>query len=87
MTYKLLWRSGKSVAGIMHVPPGSAVSPHRHTWSHHHVWVLAGEGEMAGRPVVAGTYVHVGAGVDHDITPRGPDGVTVFYLYLREGPA
>src|SRR5690606_36957660 len=45
VTYKLLWRSGKSVAGIMHVPPGREVSPHVHQRSHHHIWVQEGSAE------------------------------------------
>lgn len=84
VTYKLLWRSGKSVAGIMHIPPGSEVPVHRHLYSHHDMWVLAGEAEMIGRPAAAGTYLHVPAGVDHSIRPVGPDGCTVLYLYLRD---
>jgi mannose-6-phosphate isomerase-like protein (cupin superfamily) len=87
--YKLLWRSGKSVAGLMRVAPGAEVSPHAHVRSHHHLWVLEGEADMVGdgERVGPGTYVHIPAGVEHGITDVGPDGCTVVYLYLRdEGP-
>jgi mannose-6-phosphate isomerase-like protein (cupin superfamily) len=87
--YKLFWRSGKSVAGVMRVAPGAEVSPHAHVRSHHHLWVLEGEADMVGdgERVGPGTYVHIPAGVEHGITDVGPDGCTVVYLYLRdEGP-
>jgi mannose-6-phosphate isomerase-like protein (cupin superfamily) len=82
--YKLLWRSGKSVAGLMRVAPGSEVSPHAHVLSHHHLWVLEGEADMVGERVGPGTYVHIPAGVEHGITGVGPEGCTVVYLYLRD---
>lgn len=85
--YKLLWRSGKSVAGIMRIDPGGSLSPHAHRRSHHHMWVLDGSAEMLGERVGPGTYVHVPAGVDHGITGVGDDGCTLLYLYLREGDA
>ncbi|HEX6237819.1 MAG TPA: cupin domain-containing protein [Acidimicrobiales bacterium] len=86
VTYKLLWRSGKSVAGIMHVPPGREVGAHVHQRSHHHIWVQEGSAEMVGgRRVGPGSYVHVPAGVEHGITGvEGPEGLTIYYLYLRE---
>ncbi|MFP3899439.1 MAG: cupin domain-containing protein [Acidimicrobiia bacterium] len=85
VTYKLLWRSGKSVAGIMHVRPGREVGAHVHQRSHHHIWVLEGSAEMVGRRVGPGSYVHVPAGVEHGITGvEGHDGLTVYYLYLRD---
>jgi mannose-6-phosphate isomerase-like protein (cupin superfamily) len=84
VTYKLLWRSGKSVAGIMYVPSGSEVSSHVHQRSHHHMWVQGGSAEMIGHPVGPGSYVHVPAGVEHGVTSVGPEGCTFWYLYLRE---
>jgi quercetin dioxygenase-like cupin family protein len=87
VTYRLLWRSGKSVAGIMHIPPGAEVTTHRHRYSDHHMWVLDGTGEALGHPIGAGTYLHVPAGVGHGIDRIGREGCTVFYLYLREEAA
>jgi quercetin dioxygenase-like cupin family protein len=84
--YKLLWQSGKSVAGVMHIPAGSEVGIHEHRYSHHHMWVLDGEAEMMGRPIRAGTYLHIPTGVDHGFDRVGAEGCTVFYLYLRDGP-
>jgi mannose-6-phosphate isomerase-like protein (cupin superfamily) len=82
--YKLLWQSGKSVAGIMYVAPDGRVDPHSHRRSQHHIWVLEGSAEMLGQQVGPGSYLHVPAGVEHGITAPGPQGCTVFYLYLRE---
>ena len=82
--YKLLWRSGKSVAGLMRVAPGAEVSPHAHLRSHHHLWVLEGEADLVGERVGPGSYVHIPAGVEHGITDVGPEGCTVVYLYLRD---
>jgi quercetin dioxygenase-like cupin family protein len=33
--------------------------------------------------VTAGAYVHIPAGVDHDIDATETDGCTLYYLYLR----
>jgi uncharacterized RmlC-like cupin family protein len=82
--YKLLWRSGKSVAGLMRIAPGGSVAMHAHVRSHHHIWVIEGDAEMMGQRVGPGGYVHIPAGVDHDISDVSPDGCTVLYLYLRD---
>jgi quercetin dioxygenase-like cupin family protein len=85
--YKLLWRSGKSVAGLMRLAPGGAVTPHTHVRSHHHLWVIDGTAEMLGERVGAGTYVHVPAGVEHGLRALDEAGCTLLYLFLREEPA
>jgi mannose-6-phosphate isomerase-like protein (cupin superfamily) len=82
--YKLLWRSGKSVAGLMRISPGGAVTPHAHVRSHHHIWMIDGTAEMLDERVGPGAYVHVPAGVEHSIRAVGDGGCTVLYLYLRE---
>lgn len=85
--YKLLWRSGKSVAGLMQIAPGAMVTPHTHDRSHHHIWVIDGTAEMLGEVVGPGTYVHIPASVEHSIRALGDGPATMLYLYLREGPA
>jgi quercetin dioxygenase-like cupin family protein len=84
VTYRLLWRSGKSVAGVMRIPPGCEIRVHHHQRSHHHMWVIDGEGEMLGQPIGAGTYLHIPAGIEHGMDEVGPTGCTVLYLYLRD---
>lgn len=85
--YKLLWRSGKSVAGLMRLAPGGAVTPHTHVRSHHHLWVVDGTAEMLGRRVGPGTYLHVPAGVEHGLRAVDETGCSVLYLYLRDESA
>lgn len=82
--YKLLWRSGKSVAGLMRIAPGGEVAQHAHVRSHHHLWVIDGTADMLGERAGPGTYVHVPAGVQHGISGVGEGGCTLLYLYLRE---
>jgi mannose-6-phosphate isomerase-like protein (cupin superfamily) len=84
--YKLLWRSGKSVAGLMRIAPGGLVSPHAHVRSHHHLWVLDGTAEVLDAEVGPGTYVHIPARVDHSIRAAGDGPCTMLYLYLRDEP-
>jgi quercetin dioxygenase-like cupin family protein len=85
--HKLLWRSGKSVAGLMRIAPGDGVTPHAHVLSHHHMWVVDGMAEMLGERVGPGTYVHIPARVDHSVRAVGDDACTVLYLYLRDEAA
>jgi mannose-6-phosphate isomerase-like protein (cupin superfamily) len=85
--YKLLWRSGKSVAGLMRVARGGVVTPHTHVRSHHHLWVIEGAAEMLGERVGPGTYLHVPAGVEHGLRSVGDAACTVLYLYLRDESA
>ena len=82
---KLLWRSGDSVAGIMYVEPGQHLTLHRHRYAHHHAWVVEGRCEILGQALGAGSYVHIPPGVDHDVVAVGPEGATIFYLYIDEG--
>ncbi len=82
--YKLLWRSGSSVAGLMRIAPSAMVTPHAHVASQHHMWVVDGSVEMLHEVVGPGTYVHIPAGVDHSLRAVGDRPATVLYLYLRE---
>jgi len=84
--YKLLWRSGGSVAGLMRIAPGGSVSAHAHDRAHHHMWVVDGTAEMQGERVGPGTYLHIPAGIEHDIRDVGEDGCTLLYLYLLDEP-
>jgi hypothetical protein len=82
--YKLLWQSGKSVAGLMRIGPGAMVTSHAHIRSHHQMWVVDGTVEMLGAVVGAGTYVHIPSRVDHSIRAVGDRAATMLYLYLRD---
>jgi mannose-6-phosphate isomerase-like protein (cupin superfamily) len=84
--YKLLWSSGWSVAGLMEVPAGGSLAPHRHEGAHHHLWVLSGSAVVRGHRLGAGSYVHIPTGVEHGVEDVGPAGFTMLYLYLRDDP-
>ena len=81
---RVLWKAGDSYAGLMRLEPGASVASHTHRRAHHHVWVVNGECTTLGAPVTEGAYVHVPAGVRHEIEGVGPNGCTLFYMYLRE---
>jgi quercetin dioxygenase-like cupin family protein len=73
----------RSYAGVLHLNPGAAVGVHAHRYAVHHVWVTEGDCLIEGRRLGPGSYVFVPAGTDHGIEKAGPDGCTLFYLYLR----
>jgi quercetin dioxygenase-like cupin family protein len=82
ITNRTLWRDATSMAGVLTVHAGHQLGAHTHRVNHHHFWVLEGEAEVLGSIVRPGSYVHVPAGVEHDIDARETGGCTVFYLYL-----
>jgi quercetin dioxygenase-like cupin family protein len=84
--YKLLWRSGGSVAGLMRIAPGGVVTPHAHVRAHHHLWVTDGTVEVLDEQVGPGAYVHIPAGVDHSMRAVGGGACTMLYFYLQDEP-
>jgi quercetin dioxygenase-like cupin family protein len=70
------------MAGVLTIEAGHQLGRHAHRRNHHHLWVLDGEVEVLGERVGAGSYVHVPAGVTHDLDARATSGCTVFYLYV-----
>lgn len=83
VTNRVLWQDGTSMAGVLTVEAGHRMGAHAHRANHHHMWVLAGRATILGVEVGTGSYVHVPAGVTHDIDAAATDGCTLFYLYLR----
>jgi quercetin dioxygenase-like cupin family protein len=79
--HKVLWRSGDAVIGLMRVTAGKSEPRHVHFHAHHHIWVVAGSGTIAGRAVSGGSYAYIPPGVEHGISDVGPSGCTVFYSY------
>lgn len=84
---RVLWRSGESVAGELELDPGQRLEPHAHHHAHHHQWVLEGTVHVLGRDLGPGSYIHVPAGVAHDLTTAGTSHVRLFFLYLVDSPA
>lgn len=83
VTYRVLWSTETSMAGVLTVAAGHRLGSHTHHANHHHIWVLHGRATMLGTSLGPGSYVHVPSGVAHDIDATTTDGCTVFYLYIR----
>ena len=83
VVHRVLWRTPSSMAGVLTVRGGHRLGAHRHRANHHHIWVLDGHAQILGTRVGPGSYVHVPAGVEHDIDATATGDCTVFYLYLR----
>lgn len=79
----VLWHDGISMAGLLTVPAGTRLGQHSHGRNHHHMWVLEGRAVVFDDVVMAGTYVHIPAGVPHDLDATHTEGCRVFYLYIR----
>ena len=80
---KVLWSSGRMIAGLIRVEAGAEEPGHVHHDAEHHMYVLDGSARIAGQQVSAGGFVFVPAGVSHATTDVGPEGCTFFYTYLR----
>ncbi len=85
VSYRPLWveADSKSYAGVLRIEPGAAVAAHAHQYAVHHVWVAEGGCSILGRRLTSGSYAFVPAGVEHGIDGVGPEGCSLFYLYLR----
>jgi hypothetical protein len=80
VTHRVLWRSNRSVAGLLtcrpragwaRIPTGSTTTTSGSLTVCHRARQLLGPG----------SYGHVPAGAAHDIDTADTDGCTVFYLY------
>ena len=85
ITNRVMWSDATSMAGVLTVAGGHELGAHTHRTNHHHFWVLDGEAEVLGAIVRPGSYVHIPAGVEHNIDARQTEGCTVYYLYLLPG--
>lgn len=85
--YTVLWRDpdGGSYAGLLRLDPGATLPAHRHDAASHHLFVVHGMCFVAGEPLGPESYMHVDAGETHVIEHAGPQGCTIFYLYLVGG--
>jgi quercetin dioxygenase-like cupin family protein len=61
--------------------PGANTPGPPHPGAEHHVWVIAGSASVAGRRVVAGSYVYVPPDTAHRIDDIGPEGCTLFQMH------
>jgi quercetin dioxygenase-like cupin family protein len=81
--HRVLWQHDGSMAGVLVIDAGCRLGPHRHRTNEHHLWMLEGHAGIVGHDVGPGGYVHVAAGVDHDIDATATNGCTVYYLYIE----
>ncbi|MGZ4103916.1 MAG: cupin domain-containing protein [Actinomycetota bacterium] len=82
--HKLLWdEKGKGYAGLLKFDPAAELERHTHRFSEHYVWVVEGGCVIGEHFLQAGSFSHVPAGVEHGVDRAGPEGCTLFYLYLR----
>jgi hypothetical protein len=78
-----IWRSGGEVDALIAYDAGAATPGRPHPGADHHIWVVAGSASIAGRRVVAGSYVHVPPAFAHPIDEVGPGGCTLLQIHRR----
>jgi quercetin dioxygenase-like cupin family protein len=83
---KTLWRFGDFVQALVRYQPGSSTPGAPHLAAHHHIWVVSGAATMAGRRLVAGSYMHVPPGVLHTVEAVGSDGFTILQMHRPHPP-
>jgi mannose-6-phosphate isomerase-like protein (cupin superfamily) len=83
VAHRIVWRSDTSIAGVMVIAAGHQLGNHAHRANHHHMWMIDGSAVIMGTMVGPGGYVHIPAGVEHDVDARATSGCTVFYLYQQ----
>jgi quercetin dioxygenase-like cupin family protein len=73
----------KGYAGLFKLEASAELLTHVHRTFEHHAWIVSG-GCVAGEHYLReGSYEYVPPGANHGIDRAGPDGCTLFYLFLR----
>jgi mannose-6-phosphate isomerase-like protein (cupin superfamily) len=78
---RALWTDGTSQTGVLRVDPGQRLGRHTHRRHHHDYWLVDGHADVLGRWLGPGSYVHIPAGVEHDVDATETEGCTLFYAY------
>lgn len=81
VAHRAVWQQGTSMAGRMTIAGKHHLGAHRHRSHAHHIWIIDGHVEILGEVLGAGSYVHIPAGVEHDLDARATEGCTLFYVY------
>jgi uncharacterized RmlC-like cupin family protein len=79
---KLVCDADGAVAGLLRLQPGAREVAHLHGHGSHHLWVLSGTVVVEDTPLPAGSYLHVPAGLLHDLRDAG-EGSQVLYVFVR----
>lgn len=82
---KVLWRLGDYVQALLRYEPGATTPGVPHLAAHHHVWIVSGAVMIAGRPLTAGSYMHVPPGVAH-LATAGKEGCTMLQMHRPHPP-
>lgn len=82
---KVLWRLGDFVQALLRYGPSATTPGRPHLAAHHHIWVVSGTVTIAGRPLGAGSYLHVPPGAAHPAT-GGDDGCTLLQMHRPHPP-
>jgi quercetin dioxygenase-like cupin family protein len=80
---KELWRSPGAIGALLSYGPDASTPGHPHPHAQHHIWVLAGGVVVAGRRLVAGSYIDVPVGVAHPIRTVGRSGALLLQVHHR----
>ena len=80
---QVLWRDASSMSGILTIEGHHHLGAHAHRRNHHHVWVLDGLARILGEDLPPGSYVHIPAGVEHDMEAPTERPCRILYLYLE----
>ena len=65
--------------GLLQLAPGAKEPAHVHADSDHHLWVLAGSAWTESTHVGVGSYLHLPAGLRHELVDEG-NGCTLLYV-------
>ena len=84
---KTLWGLGDIVEALIRFQPNSTTPGVPHLAAHHHIWVVSGAARVAGRRLVAGSYMHVPPGTPHPVDDVGDDGCTMLQMHRPHAPS
>lgn len=73
----------KGYAGLVKLEASAELPAHVHRTFEHHAWIVAGGCVAGDRYLREGSYEYVPAGASHGIDRAGPEGCTLFYLFVR----
>ncbi len=83
---KVLWHLGTFVQALVRYDEGATGQGEPHLAAHHHLWVVSGAATVAGRRLVAGSYMHVPPGVRHTVEDVGPEGCVMLQMHRPHAP-
>ena len=86
VTMKVLWQFDSYVQALLRLEPGADIPGRPHLAAHHHIWVVSGSATIAGRHLMAGSYVHVPPGVVHEVTEVGREGCLLLQMHRPHAP-